>query len=99
MSLLQAVFTLGIPAVFSVGSLLGAGAAFFACNGDGQMDRYVVNRAYLSPQPRNAFYRNRRNGCRGYGMGCSAGDCDNDGANVLYRNEGGRFTARTASRF
>lgn len=43
----------------------------------------------------------------GYGMGCSVGDYDNDGdvdlfvanfgTNVLYRNEGGRFTDVTAA--
>ena len=96
---------------------LGSGAAFFDYNGDGHMDLYVVNGADLpghtSPQsPGNALYRNRADGRfveteagvadSGYGMGCSAGDYDNDGdadlfvanfgPNALYRNEGGRFT-------
>ena len=100
---------------------LGSGAAFFDYNGDGHMDLYVVNGAdlpgHVSPQPpRNALYRNRADGRfvetaagvadTNYGMGCSAGDYDNDGdadlfvanfgTNVLYRNEGGRFTDVTA---
>ena len=101
---------------------LGSGAAFFDYNGDGHMDLYVVNGAdlpgHISPQPpRNALYRNRADGRfvetaagvadTSYGMGCSAGDYDNDGdadlfvanfgTNVLYRNEGGRFTDVTAA--
>ncbi len=101
---------------------LGSGAAFFDYNGDGYMDLYVVNGAdlpgHISPQPpRNALYRNRADGRfvetaagvadSGYGMGCSAGDYDNDGdadlfvanfgTNALYRNEGDRFTAVTAA--
>lgn len=101
---------------------LGSGAAFFDYNGDGHMDLYVVNGAdlpgHLSPQPpRNALYRNRADGRfvetaagvadTGYGMGCSAGDYDNDGdadlfvtnfgPNALYRNEGGRFTDITVA--
>ena len=101
---------------------LGSGAAFFDYNGDGHMDLYVVNGAdlpgHVSPQPpRNALYRNRGDGRfvetaagvadTSYGMGCSAGDYDNDGdadlfvanfgTNVLYRNEGGRFTDVTAA--
>ena len=101
---------------------LGSGAAFFDYNGDGHMDLYVVNGAdlpgHISPQPpRNALYRNRADGRfvetvagvadTSYGMGCSAGDYDNDGdadlfvanfgINMLYRNEGGRFTDVTAA--
>lgn len=101
---------------------LGSGAAFFDYNGDGHMDLYVVNGAdlpgHVSPQPpRNALYRNRTDGRfvetaagvadTSYGMGCSAGDYDNDGdadifvanfgTNVLYRNEGGRFADITAA--
>lgn len=101
---------------------LGSGAAFFDYNGDGHMDLYVVNGAdlpgHVSPQPpRNALYRNRIDGRftettagvadTSYGMGCSAGDYDNDGdadlfvanfgTNVLYRNEGGHFTDVTAA--
>ena len=101
---------------------LGSGAAFFDYNGDGHMDLYVVNGAdlpgHISPQPpRNALYRNRADGRfvetaagvadTSYGMGCSAGDYDNDGdadlfvanfgTNVLYRNEGDRFTDVTAA--
>ena len=101
---------------------LGSGAAFFDYNGDGYMDLYVVNGAdlpgHISPQPpRNALYRNRADGRfvetaagvadTSYGMGCSAGDYDNDGdadlfvanfgTNVLYRNEGGRFADVTAA--
>ena len=101
---------------------LGSGAAFFDYNGDGHMDLYVVNGAdlpgHVSPQPpRNALYRNRTDGRfvetaagvadTSYGMGCSAGDYDNDGdadlfvanfgTNVLYRNEGGLFADITAA--
>ncbi len=72
------------------------------------------------PLPANRLYRNRGDGTfadvtaasgsgdTGYGMGCAAGDYDNDGdqdlyvtnfgANVLYRNEGaGRFANVTAA--
>ena len=101
---------------------LGSGAAFFDYNGDGHLDLYVVNGADLpghisSQPPRNALYRNRADGRfvetvagvadTRYGMGCSAGDYDNDGdadlfvanfgPNVLYRNEGGRFADVTAA--
>ena len=101
---------------------LGSGAVFFDYNGDGHMDLYVVNGAdlpgHVSPQPpRNALYRNRTDGRfvetaagvadTSYGMGCSAGDYDNDGdadifvanfgTNVLYCNEGGRFADVTAA--
>ena len=101
---------------------LGSGAAFFDYNGDGHIDLYVVNGAdlpgHISPQsPRNALYRNRADGRfvataagvadTSYGMGCSAGDYDNDGdadlfvanfgPNVFYRNEGGRFADVTAA--
>jgi len=73
-----------------------------------------------APDPANVLYRNNGDGTftdvtgtsgtgdRGYGMGCVAGDIDNDGdtdlyvtnfgPNVMYRNEGGgRFTDITTS--
>ncbi|MEO2005902.1 MAG: SUMF1/EgtB/PvdO family nonheme iron enzyme, partial [Candidatus Poribacteria bacterium] len=46
---------------------MGAGAAFFDADGDGDMDLYLVNSGYvgtptIDPQPRNALYRNDGDG-------------------------------------
>ena len=93
---------------------MGPGCAFLDYDSDGLLDLYAVNGHDLTPnadpEERNALYRNRGNGTfaevgreagvgdRGYGMGVTAADYDNDGdvdlyltnygADALYRNEG-----------
>ncbi|MGB1716591.1 MAG: CRTAC1 family protein [Candidatus Latescibacterota bacterium] len=80
---------------------VGAGAGFFDFDGDGMLDIYLINGAatpgmsYETP-PRNALYRNAREGAfvdvtessgvgdEGYGMGMAVGDYDNDGDLDLY---------------
>jgi hypothetical protein len=91
--------------------IMSGGAGFLDYDGDGFLDVYLVQVAAGG----NRLYRNdgqggfrdvtdeTGTGDAGYGMGCAAGDYDNDGdvdlyvtnlgANVLYRNEAsGRFT-------
>ena len=93
---------------------MGPGCAFLDYDSDGLLDLYAVNGHDLTPnadpEERNALYRNRGNGTfaevgreagvgdRGYGMGVTAADYDNDGdvdiyltnygPDALYRNEG-----------
>ncbi|HEU0178096.1 MAG TPA: CRTAC1 family protein [Blastocatellia bacterium] len=96
----------------------GPGVCVFDYDGDGYQDIYFVNGRDLyqrGVQKRNALYRNNGDGSftdvtdkagapgSGYGLGCVAGDYDNDGRadlyitqygkNVLYHNNGdGAFT-------
>ncbi|HKC88424.1 MAG TPA: VCBS repeat-containing protein, partial [Blastocatellia bacterium] len=96
----------------------GPGVCVFDYDGDGYQDIYFVNGRDLYQrglQKRNALYRNNGDGSftdvtekagapgAGYGLGCVAGDYDNDGRvdlyvtqygkNVLYHNNGdGSFT-------
>jgi hypothetical protein len=99
----------------------GPGVCVFDYDGDGYQDIYFVNGRDLHQrglQKRNALYRNNGDGSftdvtekagapgAGYGLGCVAGDYDNDGRadlyvthygkNVLYHNNGdGSFTKIT----
>jgi hypothetical protein len=90
----------------------GGGMAAFDFDGDGWVDLYVVNGSVLgenSGKFSNHLFKNTggrfedltdvsKVGDTGYGMGCVAGDTDNDGdldlyvsnfgRNVLYRNKG-----------
>ena len=100
----------------------GGGLAAFDHDGDGWVDLYVVNGSVLgddSGTVSNHLFKNRKGkftditrtagvGDTGYGMGCVAGDIDNDGdldlyvsnygRNVLYKNKGdGTFTDITDS--
>src|SRR5215468_4881369 len=96
----------------------GPGVCVFDYDGDGWQDIYFVNGRDLyqrGVQKRNALYRNNGDGSftdvtekagapgTGYGLGCVAGDYDNDGhadlyvtqygKNVIYHNNGdGSFT-------
>jgi hypothetical protein len=102
--------------------IMGGGAALFDFDNDGYLDLYLVESGNLSDPAAgggNRLYRNRGNGTfedvtqqsgagiRGYGMGVTAGDFDNDGftdlyvtnygANVLLKNDGhGHFVDVTA---
>lgn len=93
------------------------GCAFADFTGDGLPDVYLPNGVSLerstAPQPSDRFLINRGDGRfedaspswgvsdRAFGIGCCAGDYDNDGdldlyvtsygGNLLLRNEGGRF--------
>ncbi len=102
---------------FLLPEIMGGGGGFLDYDGDGLLDIYLVQSGRSTG---NHLYRNRGNGQfvevtaaagvgdASYGMGCAAGDADNDGdvdlyvtnlgANVLYRNNGdGSFTDITAS--
>lgn len=95
--------------------ILGAGLGWGDVDDDGFLDLYLVQSGdledpTLAPEG-NRLFRNRTDGTfedvtegagvgdRGYGMGCTFGDVDNDGhldlyvtnfgPNVLYRNRGG----------
>src|SRR5437867_3250423 len=98
---------------------MGSGVCFLDYDGDGNPDLYFVQSGpdpgAPGPRPGNILYRNDGKGHftdvtasahvgdTGYGMGCAAGDIDNDGdedlfvanfgPDVLYRNNGdGTFT-------
>jgi hypothetical protein len=86
---------------------VGAGCAFFDYDNDGWMDIYLVNSGPSDfyapkPSPRNALYRNNRDGTfadvtdkagvagETFGMGAAAGDYDSDGWQDLYVTSYGR---------
>jgi hypothetical protein len=86
---------------------VGAGCAFFDYDNDGWMDVYLVNSGPSDfyapkPSPRNALYRNNRDGTftdvtdkagvagETFGMGAAAGDFDGDGWQDLYVTSYGR---------
>ena len=111
----------GAAGAFLLPEIMGGGAGFLDYDGDGFLDLYLVQSGRIgSPDEAlaNRLYRNDGSGRfadvtaaagvgdPGYGMGCAAGDYDNDGDidlyvtnlghNVLYRNEGnGTFTDAT----
>ena len=74
----------------------GSGAAFFDCDGDGDLDLYVVNGSTYTNYnagPGNVLYRNDGGAFvavaagvedRGWGMGVAVGDYDGDGHSDLY---------------
>jgi len=103
--------------------IIAGGAALFDMDGDGDLDAYLVQSGSVvdppARPPGNQLFRNLGDGTfedvtsgsgaddRGYGMGVTAGDYDNDGdvdlyvtntgPNVLLRNDGmGRFTDVTS---
>ncbi len=105
----------GASGKFLLPEIMGGGGAFLDYDGDGWLDVYLVDSA-----GDNRLYRNTRDGHfvdvtaaasvagTGYGMGCAAGDYDNDGdvdlyvtnlgPNIHYRNDGdGSFSDVTAA--
>ncbi len=108
----------GAAGEFFLPEIMGGGAGFFDYDGDGLLDIYLVQSGHMGApddQLTNRLYHNNGDGTftdvtnsanvgdTGYGMGCAAGDYDNDGdidlyvtnlgANVLYMNNGdGTFT-------
>ncbi len=111
----------GAAGEFLLPEIMGGGAGFLDYDGDGLLDIYLVQGGHMSApddQLTNRLYHNNGDGTftdvttlakvgdAGYGMGCAAGDYDNDGdidlyitnlgANVLYQNNGdGTFTDAT----
>ncbi len=99
--------------------IMAGGVGLLDQDGDGRLDVYLVQAGSLDPArrgPGNRLYRNAGErfvdvtdtvggGDAGYGMGCTCGDFDGDGAvdvyvtnvgsNVLYRNEGARLADTT----
>jgi len=86
---------------------VGAGCAFFDYDNDGWMDVYLVNSGPSDfyapkPSPKNALYRNNRDGTftdvtekagvagETFGMGVAAGDYDGDGWQDIYVTGYGR---------
>jgi hypothetical protein len=112
----------GAAGAFLLPEIMGGGGGFLDYDGDGFLDMYLVQSGRLGqPDPAlgNRLLRNDGRGSfvdvtaragvgdAGYGMGCAAGDYDNDGdvdlyvtnvgPNVLYRNRGdGTFADATA---
>jgi len=105
----------GAAGKYLMPEIMGGGAGLVDLDGDGHLDIYLVdsagpNRLFINDG--DAAFRDRTAhagvGDDGYGMGCAAGDFDNDGdmdlyvtnlgSNVLYRNDGdGTFTDVTAA--
>ena len=111
----------GAGGEFLLPEIMGGGAGFFDYDSDGLLDIYLVQSGHMGApddQLTNRLYHNNGDGTftdvttianvgdTGYGMGCAAGDYDNDGdidlyitnlgANVLYQNNGdGTFTDAT----
>ncbi len=113
----------GAAGEFLLPEIMGGGAGFLDYDGDTLLDIYLIDSGRLDGTGgaafRNRLYHNEGNGRfedvtevagvggPGFGMGCSAGDYDNDGdvdlyvtnlgPNVLYRNNGdGTFSDVTA---
>ena len=108
---------------FLLPEIMGGGAGFIDYDGDGWLDIYLVQSGALDgarpPEVSNRIFRNDGRGGfadvtstvgapgSAYGMGCAAGDYDNDGdvdlyvtnlgPNVLYRNDAGKFVDVTGS--
>jgi hypothetical protein len=107
----------GAAGRFLLPEIMGGGVGLLDFDGDGALDVYLVQSGRMDAAPDqhapNRLFRNDGRGRftevagaagapgRGYGMGCAAGDYDDDGdvdlyvtnvgPNVLYRNDGGRF--------
>src|SRR5262245_20842470 len=113
----------GAAGDFWLPEIMCGGAGFLDYDGDGRLDVYLVQSGSLRDPAAhgggNRLYHNEGGGRfrdvtteagvggHGYGMGCAAGDYDNDGdidlyvtnfgPNILYRNEGnGTFRDVTA---
>ncbi len=102
----------GAQGLFLLPEIMGGGAGFLDYDGDGFLDAYLVQSGSASAAQvgGNKLFRNTgsarfedvttsaRVAGTGYGMGCAAGDYDNDGdvdlyvtnvgPNTLYRNNG-----------
>ncbi|MCA9148576.1 MAG: CRTAC1 family protein [Planctomycetales bacterium] len=88
---------------FFVPRSIGSGAALFDCDGDGLLDLYLIQNAGPESQIRNQLFRQQGDqtfvdisaesglGVDGYGMGCAAGDVNNDGRVDLVLSEYGRI--------
>ena len=90
---------------YVIDTMMG-GSAFFDCDGDGDLDLYVLNGSRvvgfpIGDHPRNALYRNDGDrfsdateetglGDTGWGMGCAVADYDNDGDLDIYVTNYGR---------
>ena len=111
----------GAAGEYLLPEIMAGGAGFLDYDGDGWLDIYLVQSGHMGApddQLTNRLYHNNGDGTftdvtntanvgdTGYGMGCAAGDYDNDGdidlyltnlgANVLYMNNGdGTFTDMT----
>jgi hypothetical protein len=113
----------GVDGSYSMAEIIGSGMALFDHDSDGDLDIYLVNGGQhgdAASEARNRLFSQQDDGSfvdvttdaglgdRGYGMGTTLGDIDNDGdldlfvsnygPDVLYRNDGnGRFSNVTAA--